>query len=84
MKISINRLKQIIKEELENVAEYERQHEGKKCGVAHPGMDHDSWAAGQRSLMEDEYSFTNEELEEMLSEDDVDFLEEEDLFEFEG
>ena len=83
MKISINRLKQIIKEELESIAEYEKQHEGQKCEVAHPGMDHNSWAASQRSLMEDEYSFTNEDLEEMLSEDDVDFLEE-DLFEFEG
>ena len=53
MKISVNRLKQIIKEELENIAEYERQHEGKSCGAAHPGQDHDDWASGER-LMEDE------------------------------
>jgi len=80
MKISVNRLKQIIKEELENIAEYERQHEGKSCGVAHPGTDHDAWAEGER-LMEDEYSVTNEDLEAILAEDEWDFLEEEDLYE---
>ena len=80
MKISINRLKQIIKEELENIAEYERQHEGKKCGVAHPGMEHEAWAENER-MMEEEYSVTNEELEDILAEDDWDFLEEEDIYE---
>ena len=88
MKISVKRLKQIIKEELENIAEYERDHEGKKCGVVHPGMEHDDWAGGERSLMfemeagdDDEYSATNEELEDILAEDEWDFLEEEDLYE---
>jgi len=82
MKISVDRLKQIIKEELENIAEYEREHEGKSCGDVHPMMDHKNWAAGQR--MEEEYSVTNEDLEAILEEDDLDYLEEEDLFEFEG
>jgi len=82
MKISVKRLKQIIKEEMENVAEYERAHEGKKCGVVHPGMEHDDWAEGEISiLMREEYSVTNEELEDILEEDDWDFLEEEDLYE---
>ena len=81
MKISVNRLKQIIKEELENIAEYERQHEGKKCGVAHPGMDHEVWAQGETSLMEDEYSVTNEDLEAILAEDEWNFLEEEEFYE---
>ena len=82
MKISVKRLKQIIKEELENIAEYERDHEGKKCGVAHPGMEHNDWAEGERSLMfEEEYSASNEELEDILAEDEWDFLEEEDLYE---
>tara|TARA_R100001079_G_scaffold55124_1_gene28180 strand:- start:54 stop:305 length:252 start_codon:yes stop_codon:yes gene_type:complete len=83
MKISVNRLKQIIKEELEKIAEDERQHEGKSCDAAHPGVGHSAWAAGQ-SLMEDEYSVTNEDLEAILEEDDLDYLEEEDLFEFEN
>ena len=66
MKISVKRLKQIIKEELETIAEYDRDHEGIKCNVAHPGMEHEKWAKGERSLMsEEEYSTTEEELEEI-------------------
>ena len=149
MKISVSRLKQIIKEELENIAEYERQHEGKSCGSAHPGKDHDEWAKGERSMMaegddhmvgcsgidvkmlllmnrnrdafglkhigprdcaglevyasgpymglsmeeagpskkggsqlaEGEFSYTNEDLEDILEEDEWSFLEEEDFYE---
>jgi len=82
MKISIKRLKQIIKEEMENIAEYERAHEGKSCAVVHPGAEHDDWAEGEASLlMREEYSVTNEELDDILEEDDWDFLEEEDLYE---
>ena len=129
MKISVKRLKQIIKEEMENIAEYERSHEGKKCAVVHPGMEHEEWAEGEAPLLaegseeywecvanvteellrsgktrnpqmartiakkkcahlkeqseglEEEYSVTNEELEDILEEDDWDFLEEEDLYE---
>ena len=130
MKISVKRLKQIIKEEMENIAEYERAHEGKKCGAVHPGMEHDDWAEGEVSFLmegdkeyhacvakttqellkdpkqtnnpamartiakkkcahlkkqdeslQEEYSVTNEELEDILAEDDWDFLEEEDLYE---
>ena len=130
MKISVKRLKQIIKEEMENIAEYERSHEGKKCAVVHPGMEHEEWDEGEAPLMaegseeywacvakttqellddpkqtnnpamartiakkkcahlkeqseglEEEYAVTNEELEDILEEDDWDFLEEEDLYE---
>jgi hypothetical protein len=83
MKISVSRLQQIIKEEMENIAEYERAHEGKTCGTAHPGVGHEQWAEGERPLMseEEEYSTTNEELEDILAEDDWDFLGEDDLYE---
>jgi len=83
MKISVKRLKQIIKEELENIAEYERDHPEGNCARVHAGMDHEDWAGGERTLMseDDEYFATNEELEDILAEDEWDFLEEEDLYE---
>jgi hypothetical protein len=126
MKISVKRLKQIIKEELENIAEYERDHPEGKCAHVHAGMDHEEWTEGERSLMSEgddddideeecikkckerhpirtrrqqcieickagtefstglqneEYSITDEDLEDILEEDEWGFLEEEDLYE---
>ena len=83
MKISVKRLKQIIKEELETIAEYKRDHPEGECAHVHAGMDHEKWKEGERSLMseDDEYFATNEELEDILEEDEWGFLEEEDLYE---
>ena len=63
MKVSVKRLKQIIKEELERMAEFERDHSGKKCHFVHAGMDHEDWAEGERSLMSegDDDDFDEEE-----------------------
>ena len=81
MKISVKRLKQIIKEELENIAEYEREHPEGNCITVHAGMDHKDWAEGERSMMSEEFSVTEEELEHILAEDDWDYLEEEEFYE---
>jgi hypothetical protein len=82
MKISVGRLKQIIKEELENIARYDRDHPREECGDAHPGQTHEIYVQ-MKTLQEgeEEYSATNEELEDILAEDDWDFLGEDDLYE---
>ena len=74
MNISKYRLIQIIKEEVErsrrvsedvklNIADYERDHEGRTCSEAHGGMTHKEWKDGERGLLVSEEI---EELEEQL------------------
>jgi hypothetical protein len=43
MKISKERLVQIIKEELENIAKWKRAHGGVACHIAHPHREHEEW-----------------------------------------
>ena len=75
MKISKSRLIQIIKEEVErldsmsediklNIADHEREHEGKSCAEAHGGSSHKEWKKGMRGmLMPEELQELEEELD---------------------